>query len=62
MKTFFEVVEEVQKGYSRIEAMHIVAKRHDVTYSTISSQCVSEMGLKSVYELDVKLATLKHKR
>lgn len=43
----------MQKGHNRSDAFHIVAKRHEVLYSTISSQCVRELGLKSVYEFDI---------
>ena len=52
IKTVLEVLEVMQKGYDRIEAFRIVAERHRVIYSTISSQCVRELGLKSVYEFD----------
>ena len=52
IKTVLEVLEVMQKGHNRIDAFHRVAERHDVTYGTISSQCVRELGLKRVYEFD----------
>ena len=52
IKTVLEVLEVMQKGHDRVDAFHIVAERHGVTYGTISSQCVRELGLKSVYEFD----------
>ena len=52
IKTVLEVLEVMRKGHDRVDAFHIVAKGHGVLYSTISSQCVRELGLQSVYDFD----------
>ena len=52
IKTVLEVLEVMRKGHDRVAAFHIVAKRHEVGYSTISSQCGRELGFRSIFQFD----------
>ncbi len=56
------VVSEVDKGKTRVDAMHIVAKKRDIMYQTVLDHCVRWMGLQNVDEFDVMLATRKRNK
>lgn len=59
IRTALEVIKLVKRGKSREDAFHLVANNKGVHYSTVSSQCVRELGMKSVYEFDIFLEKLR---